>query len=118
MKVVPLSKTETSSQDETSCCQNEAAKYVGIAAGGALLAGGLLMLTGNRRAGTVAAVSGVALTMIDQQELVKTWWNQLPVFIDRIDKLLDQAQGTIEQVQETVDNLAAKREKVRTLLHR
>jgi hypothetical protein len=118
MNVVPLSKTETVSPDETSCARKETSNLMGIAAGGALLAGGVLLLTGYRRAGTVAAASGAALTMIDQQELVKTWWNQLPGYIDQIENLLKQAQGTIEQVQEMVDNLAAKREKVLTLLHR
>jgi len=118
MNVVPLSKTEMCMSEETCCSQSAVANCVRFAAGGALLAGGVLMLMGKRRAGTLAAASGAALTMIDQQEMVKTWWNQLPGFIEQVDKTLEQVQGTIDQVQEMVDNLAAKREKVRTLLHR
>jgi hypothetical protein len=118
MVIVPLSRGNESSQVERCRGENECANWVGIAAAGALLAGGVLLLTGHRRAGTVAATSGAALTLIGQQELVRSWWNQLPVSLNHIEQMLDQAQATLEQAQEMVDNLAAKREKLRTLLKR
>ena len=70
--------------------------WVGFAAGGTLVAGGLLMLTGERRAGIVAAASGTALALLDQQETLRSWWNALPGYID-------QVQGVLGQVQDTVD---------------
>ena len=118
MVSVPIAKFGRGVPKETCCAQDEESiSNVGIAGGVALLLGGLLLLSGKRKAGTVVAASGVALTMIDQQELVKTWWNQLPGFIDHAEEALNQAQQTIDQVQGVVDEIAAKREKVRSMLH-
>jgi hypothetical protein len=89
-----------------------------MAAGGALLVGGVLLLTGHRRAGTVAATSGTVLALVDQQELVKSWWNQLPGYLDQLEQMIDHAQETLGRAQEMVDHVAAKREKMRTLLNR
>jgi len=88
----------------------ESMDWVEIAAGSALLVGGLLMLAGKRRAGTVLAASGGALTLLDQQEAVRKWWNRLPGYIEEVQRVADQ-------VQEVAEDLAVKREKLRTLLH-
>jgi hypothetical protein len=114
----PISKAEKGLQAETICGADGVTNWMEIAAGGALLAGGLLMLAGHRRSGTVAAASGVALTLIDQQEMVKSWWHQLPGYLDNIENMIDRAQETLEQAQGMMDNLTAKREKVRTMLQR
>ena len=118
MVIVPLSKGNESSQVERCRAENECANWVGIAAAGALLAGGVLLLTGHRRAGTVTATSGAALTLIGQQNLLRSWWNQLPVSLNKLEQMLDQAQATLEQAQGMVDNLAVRREKLRTRLKR
>jgi len=76
-----------------------------------LLAGGLLLLTGNKKAALVAAASGTALAMLDQQETVKTWWNALPGYIDQVQQVLNRVQSTVEDV-------AAKREALRRALAR
>ncbi len=85
--------------------------WLRIGAGGALLTGALLLLTGNRRSGLLVTVAGAALAMLQEQELVSQWWNALPGY-------LDGAQKMISQVQETVDDLSAKREKVMEILGR
>lgn len=111
MVVVPLSKSANASQTELCAREPECTNWVQMAAGGSLLVGGLLLLTGNRRAGTVAAVSGAALVLLDQKEAVRTWWNALPGYIDDV-------QGVLNQVQETVEDIAAHREKLRRILVR
>jgi hypothetical protein len=81
------------------------------AAVGALLAGGALLLTGRRRAGMVTAVSGAALVMLDQQEVLRAWWNALPGY-------LEETQQLLGRVQSAVDELSAQRERLRKVLAR
>jgi hypothetical protein len=67
------------------------------------------MLIGERRAGLVAAASGTALAMLDQPETLRTWWEALPGYID-------QVQHLIGRVQDTVNEVAVKREELRVIL--
>ncbi len=82
-----------------------------VAAAGAMVAGGLLLLTGWRRAGLVAAASGTALTLLDQQDTIRAWWAVLPGYIDDVQRLLCQVESTVEDID-------AKRESLRQLLAR
>jgi hypothetical protein len=109
MVVVPLSKPETDSPTTTAAVESEAMNWIGFAAGGTLVAGGLLFLIGERRAGLVAAASGTALGMLDQPETLRSWWEALPGYIDRVQHLLGS-------VQDTVNEVAAKREDLRRIL--
>ena len=111
MVVVPLSRTAGDSRTQPGAPESETLNLVGFAAGGALVAAGLLLLTGQRRAGLVAAASGAALAMLDQKETVLSWWNALPGYIDEV-------QGLLTHVQETVEELAVQRERLRRILAR
>jgi ABC-type transporter Mla subunit MlaD len=75
------------------------------------VAGGLLLLAGERRAGMVAAASGTALALLDQQETLLAWWNALPGYLDQVQKVLGK-------VENTVNEAAAKREDLRRILSR
>jgi hypothetical protein len=75
------------------------------------VAAGFLLLSGQRRAGMVAAASGTALAMLDQQETLHSWWNALLGYIDQVQELLGQ-------VQDTVNDIAVKREALRRVLAR
>jgi hypothetical protein len=109
MVVVPLQKPEFESERSRVSAQTEEANWVGIAAGSALIAGGLLLLAGERRAGMVAAASGTALALLDQQETLHSWWNALPGLVDEVEQLTANVQGA-------VDDLAARREKLMQIL--
>lgn len=111
MVVVPLSKSGNESQAQPCADECESMNWVGFAAGGTLVAGGLLFLIGERRAGLVAAASGTALALLDQPETLHSWWNALPGYID-------QVQNVLGQVQDTVNEVAAKREDLRQILAR
>jgi hypothetical protein len=111
MVVVPLSKSESDS-DVTQCAKNsEPMNWIGFAAGGSLVAAGLLLLVGERRAGMVAAASGTALAMLNEKETLLSWWNAMPGYVD-------QVQRVLTQVQTTVDDVDAKRESLHRLLAR
>jgi len=109
MVVVPLSRMENEAQNNRRIVESEGTNWARIAAGGSLLASGLLLLTGNRRAGLATAAAGTALALLDQQEVVKAWWNALPFYID-------QAQHVLGQVEESVVELATQRERLHTIL--
>jgi len=111
MVVVPLSKSANEFEREPRASETRCTNWVGLAAGGTLLAGGLLLLTGRHRAGLVAAVAGTTLVLLDQQETVRSWWHTLPGYIDDVQRLLGQ-------VQDTVADVAAQRERLRRVLER
>jgi len=85
--------------------------WVSIAACGSLVTGGLLLLSGRKRAGLVMAASGTALAMLEHEDTLRRWWEALPGYVE-------QAQSMFEQVQEVVDNVAEKGESLRRVLSR
>ena len=111
MVVVPLTQPEKQSKIQRISSVVEGTNWARAAAGGSLLAGGLLLLTGNKKAALVAAASGTALAMLDQQETVKAWWTALPGYIDTVQQLLGQ-------VEQTVAEVAAQRERMHRILSR
>ena len=76
-------------------------------AAGTLVAGGILMVTGRRRAGMAVAAAGTAFALLDEQEAVKQWWKSLPKFLndaqhflDRLDSLVHEASVQGQRLQE------------------
>lgn len=115
MVVVPLSKPADDPDSKPESVPGDAeatrANLIRWSAAGALVAGGVLLLSGNRRAGVLTAAAGTTLAMLDQQEAVRQWWNALPVY-------LDEAQALLGRVQGAIDDIAARREKLRNVLAR
>jgi len=91
--------------------KSESMNWIGFAAGGSLVAAGLLLLVGERRAGMVAAASGTALAMLNEKETLLSWWNAMPGYIEQVQRVLNQ-------VQTTVDDVDAKREALHRVLAR
>ncbi|HZB87165.1 MAG TPA: hypothetical protein VE291_00755 [Terracidiphilus sp.] len=81
------------------------ADWVNIAAGSALVVGGLLLFTRQRRAGVAVAAAGTALALVEHRESVRAWWHRIP-------GMLEQVQGAVAQVQARVSELAARRDSV------
>jgi hypothetical protein len=93
-----------------SAAEAKTLNWIGFAAAGTLVASGALLFAGKRHAGMVAAASGTALALLDQQETLSAWWNTLPGYIEEVQRVLGQ-------VQNTVDQLATQREKLRRVLN-
>jgi hypothetical protein len=106
MVVVPLSQPRKDDESPLPAPKEDSLNVTRIAAGAALIAGGVLFLTGSRRAGVLAATSGTALALLDQQSTVRSWWQKLPRYIDDVQRLLADVQGA-------VDDVAVKRERLR-----
>jgi hypothetical protein len=110
MVVVPL--TKAASNAGGACAQEaNSMSWVRIAAVGTLAASGALLIAGKRRAGLATAVTGAALAMLDQQEIVSKWWNALPGY-------LDEMQGMLGRAQAAVEDLSVQGEKLRRVLNR
>jgi hypothetical protein len=109
MVALPLSKEASFYEEAPRAC--DCGDWVRYAAAGTLAAGAILLLSGQRRAGLVAAASGTALAMIDQQATVRTWWDALPGYIANVQNLLGQAQRMVE-------NISAQRDRLREVIGR
>ncbi|MGD0095878.1 MAG: hypothetical protein ABSB60_05250 [Terracidiphilus sp.] len=109
MVIIPLTDPAYESEDRPDAVQYEPFNWVGFTAGTTLAIAGMLLLSGRRRAGMLTAASGTALAVLDQQETLRHWWNALPGYID-------QVQGLLAQVQDTVNEVAVKREALRRAL--
>jgi hypothetical protein len=99
MVVVPLNRMENEAKSNRRIFECEGTNWARIAAGGSLLASGLLLLTGNRKAGLLTAASGTALALLDQQETVKLWWDALPGYIDKVQDLLGRVEATVSELE-------------------
>jgi hypothetical protein len=71
-----------------------------------LLAGGLLLLAGYRRAGLMTAASGTALALLDQQDTVRAWWDALPGYIDTTQNLLGKVESSVTELENQRARLA------------
>ena len=111
MVIIPLAEPAQESEGQSRAEARERTNWVGITAGTTLAAAGLLLLSGHRRAGLLAAASGTTLAVLDQQEALRTWWEALPGYVDQVQNLLGQ-------VQDTVNEVAVKREALRRALAR
>jgi hypothetical protein len=85
--------------------------WVKVAACGSLITGGLMLLSGQKRAGLVLAASGTALAMMEHEETLRRWWVALPGYVDR-------AQTMFEQVRDVVEDVTEKGEAFRRMVSR
>ncbi|MGB7265006.1 MAG: hypothetical protein WBC92_05805 [Terracidiphilus sp.] len=95
MVVVPLTKGTKAAEGELPSHGDESTNWIRIAAASTLAASGALLITGNRRAGLLAAVTGTALAMFDQQEAICAWWDSLPGYLEEVDAMLERAQNAV-----------------------
>jgi hypothetical protein len=109
MVVVPLAKPQENAIDVPNSQNCDDVRWLRYAAAGTLAASGALLVTGYRKAGLIAAASGAALAMLDQQEVVRAWWNMLPGFLEEMHTTLGKAQTAVE-------DLSAQGQKLRDLL--
>jgi diadenosine tetraphosphate (Ap4A) HIT family hydrolase len=59
----------------------------------------------------LAAATGTALALLDQQDTLKRWWLVLPGYIDEVQRLLNQTQSAVEE-------FSAQRQKLGSVLGR
>jgi hypothetical protein len=98
MVVLPLPNPINEPKVELPAVQAPSNDWLRYAAGGSLIASGILLLSGKHRAGLLAAATGTALVMLDQQDTVEAWWFALPGLIDNAGRMLNQVEGVLDSV--------------------
>jgi hypothetical protein len=105
MTVVPLNRMASDAAANRRIVERQETNWARVAAAGSLLTGGVLLLTGNKRAGLVAGTAGAALALIDQQEAVRACWDALPGYIDGVQRLLTRVENTVMELAEQRERL-------------
>jgi hypothetical protein len=105
MAIVSIPKRKVHQMKQAIEAQIESPDLAKLAAGGALVAGGILLLTGQRRAGIALSVAGAALTLLTEQEAVRTWWEQIPDYVEHLENMVGRVKNSMEEITVTRDNL-------------
>ncbi len=99
MSLSPVSHTShQGSRLSSASARHDELDWIALAAGGSLIAAGLLMLAGKRRAAMAAAAAGTSLAMLEQQDLVRSLWKQLPGYVDQVQSAIHQVRSTVEEI--------------------
>jgi hypothetical protein len=107
MGIVQIRKRKSGSLAEptTTTTETDSPDWIKFAAGGALITGGLLLLTNKRRAGMFLGAAGAGLAIADQQDTIRSVWNQLPGHVERLQSLISQVQSKVDQFSARRDSL-------------
>jgi hypothetical protein len=105
MGIVSIPRRTVREREEVGAQQADSQDWINLAAGGTLLAGGLLLLTNQRRAGVVLGVAGAALTLLNHQEAVRDWWDQIPTYVEHVQNMIGRVQTSMEELNITRENL-------------
>lgn len=66
-------------------------------AAAAVVAGGALMVTGNRRAGLAVAAAGTALALIEEKEALAKMWKHLPDYLGQAQEIVGKVEHYLEE---------------------
>jgi hypothetical protein len=99
MSVVPIPRQP----EPTNATENESSPTLRLAAGGTLLAGSVLLLTGKRKAGLALTATGTALALLHEKETTLRWWAALPLFLSNAQRLIGKAEQAMDEVNARKD---------------
>jgi hypothetical protein len=105
MSIVSLPRPKVREHEDVNAGHPDSIDLVDIAAGGALFAAGLLLLTNRRRTGMAMGVAGAALTLLSHQEAVRDWWDQIPTYVEQVQNMIGRVQCAMEELAITRENL-------------
>lgn len=91
-------RTQHASRSAAEGAHSEPLDWIAIAAGSCLIAGGLLLFSGKRRAAMAAAAAGTSLAMLEQQDLLRSLWRQLPGYVDQVQSAINQIRSTMDEI--------------------
>jgi len=99
MTAVPLPRTGEPTQllpvgPKTPAQQD----WTHLIAAGTLIAGGALLVSGRKKTGLAVAIAGTAIALLDEPEMVQSWWRSMPgvlsnaqVFLDKVEQYMGAA---------------------------
>lgn len=114
MGVVSIPKRNDNLDVPADTSRQNPSDLVDILAAGSLVAGGVLLFTRRRRTGMVLAAAGAALTFLNQEDTVRTWWANIPAYIDQVERIVGQVQSTVDEFAVRRDSLHRALGRIRT----
>ncbi len=90
---------------------NDTQDWTSIAAAAAVVGGGVLMVTGHKRAGLAVAAVGTMIALLDEPETIDSWWKNLPEYLKGAQEMLDKAEGYLNEA-------GIQGRRLQSLLHR
>lgn len=97
MVAVPITGTGQSTPMRTLAPVAPQTDWAQLVAATAVLAGGVLMVAGHKRAGIAAAAAGTALALLDEPETIEGWWKSLPGYLSEAQVFLDKVEGYLQE---------------------
>jgi len=105
MAAVPISHSESYSQRADLhgevlaplAADRKTPDWRHFVAAGTVVAGGVLIATGRRRAGLGVAALGSAIALVEEQPAVRLWWKRLPALLDQTQYFLDRAEVYLKE---------------------
>ena len=101
MVAVPIPRSSEPAQIRALTSASPAKQdWTHLLAAGAVVAGGVLLVSGHKKAGIAAAAAGTALALLDEPGLVESWWKSLPGYLADAQVFLDKVEGYVQDVSE------------------
>ena len=82
-----------------------------LIAAGTLIAGGALLVSGRKKSGLAVAIAGTALALLDEPEMIESWWKSLP-------GVLSNAQGFLDKVEEYMATASEQGHRLQSVFRR
>ena len=101
MVAVPIPRTGESTQlrsiGSAAPVQQD---WTHLIAAGTLSAGGALLVSGRKKSGLAVAIAGTALALLDEPEMVRSWWRSLPGVLSQAQEFLDKVEDYMGEAAE------------------
>lgn len=112
MTIVPLPRTGESTQLRTVGSTPSAQQdWTHLIAAGTLIAGGALLVSGRKKSGLAVAIAGTAIALLDEPEMLQSWWRSMP-------GILSNAQGFLDKVEEYMGAAAEQGHRLQSVFRR
>jgi hypothetical protein len=101
MVAVPIPRTGQPTQIRSLASGSPAKQdWTDLVAAAVIVAGGALIVSGHKKAGIAAAAAGTALALLDEPDLIESWWKSLPAYLADAQGFLDKVEGYMQDVSD------------------
>lgn len=109
MAAVPISGTTSLRTVSTKSPSQQ--DWTHLIAAGTLIAGGALLVSGRKKSGIAVAIAGTAIALLDEPEMLQSWWRSMP-------GVLSNAQHFLDKVEEYMGAAAEQGQRLQSVFRR
>ncbi|HEY9127420.1 MAG TPA: hypothetical protein VIM62_09860 [Acidobacteriaceae bacterium] len=92
MVAVPIPRTEPTQLRPVGSAAPAQQDWTHLIAAGTLIAGGALLVSGRKKSGLAVAIAGTALALLDEPEMLQSWWRSMPGILSNAQQFLDKVE--------------------------